>query len=57
MLSLRRIKKLLKWRDKGYLKNSLNLASIVNVWFNNRHQREDSATLTAAVTTNDDVVV
>ena len=31
--------------------------SVVKVWFNNRRQREDSVTLTVAVTTNDDVVV
>ena len=31
--------------------------SVVKVWFNNRRQNEDSATSTAAATTNDNVVV
>ena len=31
--------------------------SLVNIWFNNKRQREDPATSTTTVTANDDVVV
>ena len=50
-----------KYPSQGVLEEFSKLnqlsSSIVKVWFNNKHQREDPSTSTTAVTANDDDVV
>ena len=60
-MALQALYKESKYTSQGGLEEFSDLnqlsTSVVKVWFNNRRQREDSVTLTVAVTTNDDVVV